>query len=64
MQRAAIDTCNRKFVPKHNGRLTAVHADATELTLDEGSADVVAICETHVTEHAAQVSDEDRALFA
>jgi ubiquinone/menaquinone biosynthesis C-methylase UbiE len=63
MQRAAIDTCKRKFVPDLAGRLTATHADATSVAIPDGRADFVAVCETHVTEHAGQVTEEDRAFF-
>jgi SAM-dependent methyltransferase len=63
MQGAAIQTCNRKFVSELNGRLTAVHGDVTELDLDDGSADFVVICETHVTERAGQVTAEDEKFF-
>ncbi|MEJ7728386.1 MAG: class I SAM-dependent methyltransferase [Polyangiaceae bacterium] len=63
MQRAAIETCNRKFVPELGGRLKATHADATRLSTPDGRADVIAVCETHVTEYAGRVTDEDRAFF-
>jgi SAM-dependent methyltransferase len=63
MQRAAFETCKRKFVPRHNGRLRAVHGDITEVDLERSSADFVAICETHVTEHAGEVTPEDQAVF-
>ena len=63
MQRAAIETCKRKFVPALGGRLKATHADCTRLTLDPGVADIVAICETHVTEHAGRVTAEDERFF-
>jgi ubiquinone/menaquinone biosynthesis C-methylase UbiE len=63
MQGAAIQTCNRKFVPELNGRLKTNHGDVTKLDIEEGSADFVVICETHVTEHAGQVTGEDAAFF-
>jgi len=63
MQGAAVQTCIRKFVPELNGRLVAKHGDATKLDLQEGSADFVVICETHVTERAGQVTAEDQAFF-
>lgn len=63
MQGAAIQTCTRKFVPALKGRLTARHGDATKLNIKKGSADIVVICETHVTEHVGQVTREDQAFF-
>lgn len=63
MQAAAIETCNRNFVPHLNERLVATHGDVTKLPLGEGVADIVVICETHITEHAGIVSDEDRRFF-
>ncbi|MBI4699775.1 MAG: class I SAM-dependent methyltransferase [Deltaproteobacteria bacterium] len=63
MQRAAIETCRRKFVPELGGRLVATHADCTELRAAAGSADIVAVCETHVTEQAGRVTEEDRLFF-
>jgi len=63
MQRAAIQTCERKFVPALDGRLVATWGDATEVPLDEGSADFVVICETHITEYAGRVSAEDAKFF-
>jgi SAM-dependent methyltransferase len=63
MQRAAIETCKRKFVPALRGRLVATHADVTQLDIAESVADIVAICETHVTHMAAQVTKEDAAFF-
>jgi SAM-dependent methyltransferase len=64
MQGAAIQTCKRKFVPELGGRLTALHGDATKLDLKEGSADFVVICETHVTEYAGVVTEEDKRFFS
>ena len=63
MQRAAIETCKRKFVPELNGRLTATCSDATQIT-QSGVADFVAVCETHVTEMPGVATDEDRRFFA
>jgi ubiquinone/menaquinone biosynthesis C-methylase UbiE len=63
MQRAAIETCRRKFVPELGGRLVATHANATKLDIKDGAADIVAVCETHVTEHAGQCGDEDQRFF-
>jgi ubiquinone/menaquinone biosynthesis C-methylase UbiE len=63
MQHAAIQTCKRKFVPQLNGRLKATRADCTKLPIDDGVADFVAVCETHVTEFAGQVTDEDAKFF-
>lgn len=64
MQRAAIETCRRKFVPELGGRLTATWADATRLQIADGVADLVAVNETHVTEQPGRVTEEDRAFFA
>lgn len=63
MQEAAIRTCKRKFVPELNGRLTATCADATHLTIEDGVADFIAVNETHVTEIAGVVTDEDERFF-
>jgi len=63
MQSAGVATCRRKFVPGLNGRLVATCADATNLPIKDEVADFVAVCETHVTEHAGLVSDEDKAFF-
>ncbi len=63
MQQAAIQTCNRKFVPRLAGRLKATRADCTQLANGDAVADFVAICETHVTHFAAQVTDEDANFF-
>lgn len=63
MQKAAIETCQRRFVPELGGRLTPIHGDVTKVDLAEQSADMVAICETHITEHAGVVTDEDKRFF-
>jgi len=63
MQRAAIETCKRKFVPELKGRLKATCADATDLPIRESVADFIAVNETHVTEVTGQVTDEDRRFF-
>jgi ubiquinone/menaquinone biosynthesis C-methylase UbiE len=63
MQQAAIRTCERKFVPALKGRLRATHANATRLDIAAGSADIVVVCETHVTEYTGKVTDEDRLFF-
>lgn len=63
MQRAAINTCERKFVPTLGGRLRAIHADCTRLPVRDGAADLVAVCETHVTEHAGQCTSDDAAFL-
>jgi SAM-dependent methyltransferase len=63
MQQAAIETCRRKFVPELGGRLVAKCADCTRMPVDEGAADLVAVCETHVTEHAGRVTAEDQRFF-
>jgi ubiquinone/menaquinone biosynthesis C-methylase UbiE len=59
MQEAAIQTGRRKFVPKLKGRLTNMRADSTNLPIDDASADIVVVCETHVTEMAGEVTDHD-----
>lgn len=63
MQQAAIRTCHRKFVPELGGRLKATCSDATLLARPDGSADFVAVNETHVTEIAGVVTDEDERFF-
>ena len=63
LQMAGVQTCRRKFVPKHNGRLVATCADATRLPIKDGVADIVAVCETHVTEVGGQVTAEDERFF-
>jgi SAM-dependent methyltransferase len=63
MQYAAIQTCKRKFVPELDGRLVATCVDATQLTIADGAADFVVICETHVAEITGKVTDEDRLFF-
>lgn len=63
MQLAAIRTCRRKFVPELGGRLVATHGDCTRLSIGSSVADFVAVCETHVTEHAGQVTQEDELFF-
>lgn len=64
MQLAAIHTCRRKFVPQLRGRLVATHANATRLPVGDEAADIVAVCETHVTEYAGRVTDEDKLFFS
>jgi precorrin-6B methylase 2 len=64
MQRAAIETCNRKHVPACGGRLTAMHGDATKVDIKSNSADFVVINETHVMEYAGRVTEEDAKFFA
>jgi ubiquinone/menaquinone biosynthesis C-methylase UbiE len=63
MQQAAIQTCKRKFVPLLGGRLKATRADCTSLPNSDCVADFVAVCETHVTEMAGQVTPEDQQFF-
>jgi len=63
MQRAAIETCRRRFVPRLGGRLVATCADVTEVAIPTDSADIVVICETHITEQPGRVTDEDRRFF-
>jgi SAM-dependent methyltransferase len=63
MQEAAIQTCKRKFVPGLGGRLKATCADCTKMGMKDASADIVAVCETHVTEQTGRVTDEDQRFF-
>lgn len=63
MQRAGIETCRRKFVPHLGGRLRATRADCTEMPMRDAVADIVAVCETHVTERGGLASDEDQRFF-
>ncbi|MBT3221052.1 MAG: class I SAM-dependent methyltransferase [Proteobacteria bacterium] len=63
MQQAAIETCKKKFVPGLDGRLVATHADCTKVGIGDAVADIVAVCETHVTEYAGKASDEDLQFF-
>ena len=63
MQAAAIQTCQRKFVPELNGRLVATCSDATQLSIKDGVADFIAVNETHVTELTGVVTDEDKRFF-
>jgi ubiquinone/menaquinone biosynthesis C-methylase UbiE len=63
MQKAAIETCKRKFVPELGGRLKATWADATKVSIPDASADIVAVNETHVTEQSGRATDEDERFF-
>lgn len=63
MQNAAIQTARRKFVPELGGRLKATRADCTQVDIPDEMADIVAVCETHVTEVGGQVTPEDRRFF-
>jgi len=63
MQRAAIQTCRRKFVPELRGRLVATCSDATKLDIADGVADIIAVNETHVTEMPGVVTPEDERFF-
>jgi SAM-dependent methyltransferase len=63
MQRAAIETCNRKFVPELNSRLRATCADATVAPMPDATADIVVVNETHVTEQAGRATAEDELFF-
>ncbi len=44
--------------------MVATRADATELTIPAGSADIVAVCETHVTEMGGYATPEDKKFFS
>lgn len=63
MQFAGVSTCRQKFVPKHRGRLVATRADATRLPIDSEVADIVTVCETHVTDQGQVMTEEDRKFF-
>lgn len=63
MQSAAIQTARRKFVPTLGGRLKATCADCTNLGIPDHSADIIAVCETHVTEVGGEVTPEDEKFF-
>jgi len=63
MQRAAIQTCERKHVPDLKGRLKATCSDATTLERQAGSTNVIVVNETHVTEMVGIVTDEDERFF-
>ncbi len=64
MQQTAILTAQRKFVPQTAGRLKATCADCTQAPVADEAADVVVVCETHVTEHGGQVSPEDKLFLS
>lgn len=63
MQFAAVSTCRKKFVPRHRHRLVATRADATNLPIGDEVADIVAVCETHVTDQGEVMTEEDRKFF-
>lgn len=63
MQAAAISTLRRRHAPELNGRLVARHADCTRADIPAETADIVGICETHVTEYRGHASDEDKRFF-
>ncbi len=63
MQEAAIRTCRRKFVPRLNGRLVATCEDCTKMSMRPEVADIVAVCETHVTEQTGRTTEEDQRFF-
>ena len=63
MQFAGVSTCRKKFVPRHKHRLVATRADAVNLPIDDEVADIVAVCETHVTDQGEVMTEEDRKFF-
>ncbi len=63
MQFAGVSTCRKKFVPRHSHRLVATRADATNLPIGDEVADIVAVCETHVTDQGEVMTEEDRKFF-
>jgi ubiquinone/menaquinone biosynthesis C-methylase UbiE len=63
MQFAAVSTCRKKFVGRHSHRLVATRADATNLPIGDAVADIVAVCETHVTDQGQVMTEEDRKFF-
>lgn len=63
LQRAGIETCRRKFVPLLDGRLRATRADCTQVPIGDAVADIVAVCETHVTEMDGLATAEDQRFF-
>jgi ubiquinone/menaquinone biosynthesis C-methylase UbiE len=63
MQQAGINSCRRKFVGELQGRLVATCSDATRLTARDGTADFVAVNETHVTEMPGVTTPEDVRFF-
>ncbi|MGE0792368.1 MAG: class I SAM-dependent methyltransferase [Sandaracinaceae bacterium] len=63
MQQAGVDTCRKQFAPRHRGRLVATRADATHLPIDDEVVDIVAVCETHVTDQGEVMTEEDRKFF-
>ncbi|UJR82930.1 class I SAM-dependent methyltransferase [Sandaracinus amylolyticus] len=63
MQLGGVTTCRKKFAPHHRGRLVATHADATRAPIDDEVADIVAVCETHVTDQGDVMTEEDRKFF-
>jgi hypothetical protein len=63
MQQAAINTANRRFTPTTGGRMMATCINATQVNGRDGIADIVAVCETHVTEMPGRCTDEDERFF-
>jgi ubiquinone/menaquinone biosynthesis C-methylase UbiE len=63
MQLAGVTTCRKRFVPRHSHRLVATRADATNLPIGDEVADIVAVCETHVTDQGQVMTEEDRKFF-
>lgn len=63
MQEAAIQTCRQRFVPELGGRLKATRGDCASLPIASNAADIIAVCETHVTEVGGQATDEDQRFF-
>ncbi len=63
MQQSAIDTCMGKFVSGLGGRLMGTRADCTDLPIVNEIADIVAVCETHVTAVSGVCEKEDQEFF-
>tara|TARA_Y100000389_G_scaffold33593_2_gene28630 strand:- start:2668 stop:3753 length:1086 start_codon:yes stop_codon:yes gene_type:complete len=61
MQKAAIETCKRLFIPNNNN-LKCIESNILDLKLDENSFDFVIINETHISE-MEYLTEEDKNVF-